>query len=107
MKIEWSNEAKQKAVSWLEGKKGVLKLQYDTEGCGCLVSGIAALWLVDGPGENDVLAESADPAIYYDKTTSVFFDEALLIGLNSSGTFMLKSKSQILNPRMKMMAVSQ
>jgi uncharacterized protein YqkB len=102
MNIIWSGSAREAVKKWLDKKEGVLKLKYDTEGCGCLVSGISALQLVREVDENDVLADSADPEIYYDKTTAVFFDENLLIDTNASGSFVLKSESQILNPRMKL-----
>ncbi|MFC0188373.1 iron-sulfur cluster biosynthesis family protein [Fictibacillus aquaticus] len=107
MNIKWSGKAREAVNEWLDKKDGVLKLKYDTEGCGCLVSGISALWLVPEPEENDVLAEGADPEIYYDKTTAVFFDENLLIDTNTSGSFVLKSESQILNSRMKLFSSAQ
>ncbi len=53
MKIELTNEAIRKIQDKIENEKGHLKLKYDTEGCGCVVSGIPTLWFFYLPADGD------------------------------------------------------
>ena len=95
----------EKAVKKIEERKGqsagFLKLKYDTEGCGCVVSGVTALWLVKELDEDDQeILTNAGP-IYIEKSKAVFLDENLKIDFSeSSNTFQLKSPNEYLNPRM-------
>ena len=87
-----------------ENKHRVLKLKYDTEGCGCVMSGVTALWLVEEHEEDDIKLETNHVPIYVEKTKMVFLDEQLTISHNKTANcYMLKSPSQILNPRMSLL----
>ncbi|MBS2969517.1 iron-sulfur cluster biosynthesis family protein [Metabacillus sp. KIGAM252] len=91
------------APSLSENPEAHLKLKYDTEGCGCVVSGVAALWLVKETEEDDLKIETNFVPVYLEKTKLVFLDENMTVDfLESANTFALKSPSQMLNPRMSL-----
>ena len=73
------------------------RLIYDTEGCGCAVSGVPALQAVDEPAPGDREAESDGPfRISYDPRQEVFFEDRLVIGLAPGGEgLMLRGEGQI------------
>jgi uncharacterized protein YqkB len=73
-----------------------IKLVYDSEGCGCAVSGIAQLWLVDTIKETDLQARCEGCPIFYEKRHEIFFDEHMRIDYNKkNGVFTLISNYQI------------
>ncbi|GGJ79885.1 uncharacterized protein YqkB [Anoxybacillus voinovskiensis] len=85
-----------------------LKLKYDTDGCGCLVDGVTALWLVDQAEEDDVVVETNYVPVLLEKSRLVFYDDNMVIdAVEGAGCFLLKSPNQILNPRMSLMKVSE
>ncbi|MBW3113412.1 MULTISPECIES: iron-sulfur cluster biosynthesis family protein [Bacillaceae] len=102
MKIELTNEAIRKIQDKIENEKGHLKLKYDTEGCGCVVSGIPTLWFVEHPADGeDIEVETNSYPILVEKSKMVFLDEELKIDFSQeSNTFQLKSPGQIINGRM-------
>ncbi|PFA63900.1 heme biosynthesis protein HemY [Bacillus sp. AFS015802] len=102
MKIQLTNEATRKIQDKIGTQKGHLKLKYDTEGCGCVVSGIPTLWFVHHPVEGeDIKIETNTLSIFVEKSKMVFLDEELKIDFSSqSNTFQLKSSGQIINGRM-------
>ncbi|MEW4325210.1 iron-sulfur cluster biosynthesis family protein [Rossellomorea marisflavi] len=102
MKIEWTEKASEIINQKISGREGHLKLKYDIEGCGCVVSGIPTLWYVHEPVEGeDLVIETNDGPILVEKSKMVFLDEQLKIDFSpSSNTFQLKSPGQIINGRM-------
>lgn len=104
MNIQFSEEASAllRDKYFTKSAAGALKLAYDTEGCGCAVNGVAALWIVDSPDEDDMLARSNVFTIFYDPRHEVYFEERLLVDKRGdSGAFVLKSSAQTYNPSMK------
>ncbi|MED4453606.1 iron-sulfur cluster biosynthesis family protein [Metabacillus fastidiosus] len=102
MEITFTKEAIEKLTDKIPSNKK-LKLKYDTDGCGCVVSGVAALWIVDEIEEDDQEVETNFVPVVIEKTKMVFLDENLTISFNeTANTFMLTSPSQILNPRMSL-----
>jgi uncharacterized protein YqkB len=101
MKITVTQTAQEKLKEKTAGKEGYLKLKYDTEGCGCVVSGVSALWLVDGVDSGDREISTEAGSIFIEKSKEVFYDESMTIDYSSqAGCFQLKSPNQYLNPRM-------
>ncbi|MRX74274.1 iron-sulfur cluster biosynthesis family protein [Bacillus lacus] len=103
MNITFAEKAMEKIDEVQKTHPGyVLKLKYDTEGCGCVVSGVPALWLVKEHEEADIsIVETNFGSVGVEKSKIVFMDEQLTVDFSeSSNTFMLKCPSQILNPRM-------
>jgi uncharacterized protein YqkB len=101
MELVFTDAALKRLQTKMQGKEGYLKLKHDTEGCGCIVSGIAALWLVDQPEGNDTKIQTNGPDLYMDYNTEVFFDEKMTIDAPRGNHFSLKSPGEILNPAMK------
>lgn len=80
-----------------------IKLAYDSEGCGCAVNGVAALWLVEEPQVDDIESEASPYRTLYDKKHAVFFDEQVTVDYNpQKRAFTLKSKQQIYNTMMRL-----
>lgn len=74
-----------------------IRLVYDSEGCGCAVSGIASLWLVNEADPDDERAESnAELPLYYLRRQAIFFDDRLKLDyLPERRSFRLSSDGQI------------
>ncbi|MBP2240768.1 uncharacterized protein YqkB [Cytobacillus eiseniae] len=103
MEIIVTEKAANKIESKLANKNGYLKLKYDTEGCGCVVSGVSALWLVNGLEVEDHEIKTNIGSIYIEKSKEVFFEESMTIDFSEKANcFQLKSPNQYLNPRMSL-----
>lgn len=101
MEIKITEKATQKINDKISDKKGFLKLKYDTEGCGCVVSGIASLWFVSELDDDDEALQTNGIPIYIEKSKAVFFDEQMKIDFTETANcFQLKSPNQIINGRM-------
>ncbi|MDQ0269332.1 iron-sulfur cluster biosynthesis family protein [Cytobacillus purgationiresistens] len=101
MKIKVTAAAAEKMNERINGKKGYMKLKYDTKGCGCVVSGVPALWFVDRLDEEDREVQTTSGSIYVEKSKEVFLDESLIIDFSmKANCFQLKSPHEYLNPRM-------
>ncbi|WP_276351461.1 iron-sulfur cluster biosynthesis family protein [Cohnella caldifontis] len=101
MKMAWSEEA----VRQLRERYGPdvtgFRLVYDTEGCGCAVNGVPALWAVDAPAPGHETAESEPFALSIDPRQALFFEDALRIDYRSDNrSFRLSSDSQIYTSRL-------
>ena len=101
MYIEWTDQALTKITEKINSANGYLLLKYDTEGCGCLVDGVTALWLVDELDDDFEKVETNGLTIYVEKSKMIFLDEIMKIKFESTANcFMLTSPNQILNPRL-------
>lgn len=101
MKMIWHPDA----VSELKQRYGIdadkWRLVYDTEGCGCAVNGVPALWAVDEPTDRDIEAESSPFRLWHDPNHSVFFDELLRVSYDKDKrSFTLASDGQIYTSRL-------
>lgn len=105
MQVTFTKEAIEQLTPKLnENSERLLKLKYDTEGCGCVMSGVTALWLVEELDQGDIKLNTNHVPLLVEKTKMVFLDEELTISYNETAkSFMLKSPSQILNPRMSLL----
>ena len=68
MEIIVTEEAANKIKAKTAGKNSYLKLKYDTEGCGCVVSGVSALWLVNELDGDDHEIKTNIGSIYFEKS---------------------------------------
>ncbi|MGE7779818.1 iron-sulfur cluster biosynthesis family protein [Peribacillus sp. NPDC097264] len=101
MYIVWTDRAAEKLSDKIQGKEGHLQLKYDTDGCGCVVSGVTALWLVDELEEDNQKVETNGVPLYVEKSKMIFLDDIMTIDfVVEANCFQLKSPNQILNPRM-------
>ncbi|KSU85662.1 iron-sulfur cluster biosynthesis family protein [Fictibacillus enclensis] len=100
MILEWTEKAIEKIEHKVQG--GQLFLKYDTDGCGCVVSGVSALWLVDEQPDGTVRMDTNFLPVYMEKSKLVFFDEKMTIDYKEEqNTFQLKSPNQMLNPNLR------
>ncbi|SDT56059.1 Uncharacterized protein YqkB [Paenibacillaceae bacterium GAS479] len=98
MRISFSPDAVEKLRPYVGDGQAVLKLLYDTEGCGCVVNGVSALYIVKEPYAGDVLGEGNPYPFFYEERYEVFFEPELRIGYNKDrDAFTLSSDSQIYN----------
>ncbi|KEZ50835.1 iron-sulfur cluster biosynthesis family protein [Metabacillus indicus] len=104
MEIKWTDRAMKKIEGSVQAHSDKqVKLKYDTDGCGCVVSGVTALWLVDEKDGDDVLIETNAYPVLVEKSKMVFLDEKMTIDFNeTANSYMLTCPSQILNPRMSL-----
>ncbi|WP_335869819.1 iron-sulfur cluster biosynthesis family protein [Bacillus sp. 2205SS5-2] len=102
MEITITKLAQEKLTEKIANQDGFLKLKYETEGCGCVVSGVPTLWLVEEIDQDeDVVIEMNTMPILVEKSKMIFLDETLKIDFSkTANTFVLKSPGQILNGRM-------
>lgn len=101
MIIEWSEAA----VAALRARTGdssaVWKLVSDSEGCGCAMNGVPALWAVDAPEKDDLQAVSDPISLWYEPRHAIFFDEKMRITYNEQlRAFTLASDGQIYTNRL-------
>lgn len=103
MEIIITEAATEKINERIEGREGYLKLKYDTDGCGCAVNGVVALWFVPQLDEDDKAIETNNRTVYVEKSKTVFFDEQMKIDFSkTTNCFQLKSPQQILNGYMSL-----
>jgi len=77
------------------------RLVYDTEGCGCAVNGVPALWAVDEAMPGDVAMDSGPLQLWHDPQQSVFFEDALRIAYSPQlQSFSLSSDNQTYTARL-------
>ncbi|MDN3016617.1 iron-sulfur cluster biosynthesis family protein [Paenibacillus sp. BSR1-1] len=103
MEITITAEAAGKINERTENREGYLKLKYDTDGCGCAVNGVIALWHVTKLDDTDIAIETNERTVYVEKSKMVFFDEQMKIDFSkATNCFQLKSPGQILNGHMSL-----
>ncbi|MEQ7049477.1 iron-sulfur cluster biosynthesis family protein [Paenibacillaceae sp. P-4] len=74
---------------------GIIKLVHDTEGCGCAVNGVPAIWIAPQADADDVQLQSNAPLdIYMNRHHMVFFDEKLNLDVSGTGGFYKLSSAQ-------------
>ncbi|EMA6344661.1 iron-sulfur cluster biosynthesis family protein [Bacillus cytotoxicus] len=103
MYVTVTDTAYKKIVGTTPNETKFMKLFYDNEGCGCVMSGIIDLVAVSEKEERDVDVASNKLKFIADRTKLVFMDDKLIVDLHESGEyFQLKSPSQFYNPNMKL-----
>ncbi|MUT65365.1 iron-sulfur cluster biosynthesis family protein [Paenibacillus sp. NEAU-GSW1] len=96
MHISFSKAAVAYLSPYLSSGEKQLKLLHDTEGCGCVMSGVPALQLVQESTVDDRMAEGDPFPFLYEPRHEVFFEPELRIDYSSDrNAFSLKSDSQI------------
>ncbi|UHA73054.1 iron-sulfur cluster biosynthesis family protein [Paenibacillus sp. 481] len=82
---------------------GLVKLVFDTEGCGCAVNGVPALWLVDELAASDEQLESnTNFTFIIDRHHLIYYEERIKLHANhTAGTFRLSSAQQVYSIHVK------
>jgi iron-sulfur cluster insertion protein len=82
----------------------ILKLMYDTEGCGCVVNGVPTLRVVQEAEGEDIELKTNFVPVWIERTKQVFFEDKMTIDfLTTYNCYQLRSPNQMLNPRMKLL----
>ena len=101
MEIRWTDAALEKINGKLPNQEGVFCLKYETEGCGCIVSGVTNLYFVKDTSPEEVKWETNAYPVFLNKYHEIFLDDKLIIDYSSTtNSFQLKSPNQYLNPMM-------
>lgn len=98
MRIEVTPSAAAKLAEHMpQGSESFIKIVYDTEGCGCAVSGVPQLWRMDEAEPTDAGVACELPVRFViDPRQEVFFEERLKLDYSPANNgFILKSDSQI------------
>src|SRR5690554_202610 len=104
MNIRCTEQARIEINKKMDVSEAKLKLVHTVEGCGCVNSGVAQLWMVDHAGEYDFTSTAGTIPILYDSRYEVFYEDEIQIDyLPHKKTFVLKSKHQIYNPAMQLL----
>jgi uncharacterized protein YqkB len=102
MEVTFTNEAINNITDKLGGTRPkFLFLDYDIEGCGCVMSGVTQLTYKDELFPGDLQIETNFLPLIIEEKYKVFFDEKMTIDYQAKyNAFQLKSPNQILNPRL-------
>jgi uncharacterized protein YqkB len=104
MHITFTEAAVRQIEKQLDGRPAVLKLVYDTEGCGCAVNGVPALWLAAEKADGDRMAAGTPYEVAYDPMHEIFFEDKLKVDYQPAGkSFILKSDNQIYSASMSLL----
>ena len=98
MFIHVTENAAAALMKYVQSPKERIRLVYDSEGCGCAVSGVVSLWLDDSEDSDEAPAESNHQALplYYLRRQKIFFEDAVRLDyLPERRAFRLSSDGQI------------
>ncbi|GGF89573.1 iron-sulfur cluster biosynthesis family protein [Paenibacillus abyssi] len=96
MNITFTDAAIAELSPYLNQEDSQLKLLYDTEGCGCVMSGVPALQLIKQSGPDDKLGQGTPFSFWYEPRHEIFFEPQLKVDYSADrGSFILKSDNQI------------
>jgi uncharacterized protein YqkB len=105
MHLAFSESAAKRLAPLLQDGSKQLKLLHDTEGCGCVVSGVPALQLIDEPSVDDKLSQGEPFSFYYEPRHEVYYEPHMRIDYNEGQqTFSLKSDSQIYTMHLRLIS---
>ncbi|NBI30960.1 iron-sulfur cluster biosynthesis family protein [Chengkuizengella marina] len=103
MQITITESAKNELMNKVNTDQYYIKLAHDAEGCGCIMSGVAQLWIVDEKDEFDLESNSEPFSILYDSRHEVFFEQEMKLDyIPNKKSFSLSSKQQIYNASMNL-----
>ncbi|WP_171051716.1 iron-sulfur cluster biosynthesis family protein [Alteribacter natronophilus] len=108
MNLQVKKEARQVILDSLAVTgEAIVEIEHDTDGCGCVVSGVARLvQLVEKPEKYETLTSDLEGVTFVmDPQVSVFFDTDIIID-HQNGRLQLKSPNEMLNPRLKLVPLS-
>ncbi|PYZ98640.1 heme biosynthesis protein HemY [Alteribacter lacisalsi] len=103
MKVHVTEDAKKVLLDRIAvAEEAIIEIEHDTDGCGCVVSGVARLvQLEEKPGKYETLTTDLESVTFViDPQVSVFFDKEVIVDFRG-GKLQLKSPNQMLNPRLK------
>jgi len=103
MHITFTEAAVRKLDPYMADGSKKLKLLHDTEGCGCVMSGVPALQLVDEPSVDDKLADGEPYSFLYEPRHEVFYEPFMKVDYNEAkNSFSLRSDNQIYTTQLRL-----
>lgn len=103
MKITFTDTAIHRLTPFIQDNDAILKLVFDTEGCGCSVNGVPTLWLVNKANDDDLTAETEHFTLIYKAKDAIFFEDNMKIDYHEGNkSYILKSNNQIYNAGMSL-----
>ncbi|MYL32655.1 iron-sulfur cluster biosynthesis family protein [Pontibacillus yanchengensis] len=96
MKLHITDEAKKQLQQLQPVNHSMLRLYYDTDGCGCGVDGMPILHFTDQQTVYDEEVENDNYTVIIDDQQKLFFDESMTLEWNGQ-LFRLKSPKGMLN----------
>jgi uncharacterized protein YqkB len=103
MQIMFTDSAIERLTPYMGQGDALLKLVFDTEGCGCSVNGVPTLWLVSEESHNDLTAETNALKLIYSSNDEIFYENNMKIDFSDgSKSYILKSNNQIYNAGMSL-----
>ncbi|CAN7694065.1 iron-sulfur cluster biosynthesis family protein [Paenibacillus sp. LjRoot56] len=103
MNITFTDTAKQRLTPWMEQNNTLIKLVFDTEGCGCSVNGVPTLWLVSEANGDDISAVTDTFPLIFKAKDEIFFEDNMKIDFHEGNkSYILKSNNQIYNAGMSL-----
>lgn len=102
MRMDISPEAAERLTHDSADQQLLLKLVYDSEGCGCAVSGVPQLWRVAAAQPGDIAINEGGITVLAEARHTVFFEDVVRLGYEpSKNCYTLKSDGQIYNNRLR------
>ncbi|MDD9267772.1 iron-sulfur cluster biosynthesis family protein [Paenibacillus sp. GCM10023248] len=103
MNIEFTDAAVQRLTPYIGQNEALLKLAFDTEGCGCSVNGVPTLWLVSQKEKHDLSAKTNALSLLYKEQDEIYFEANMRIDFSETDkSYILKSNNQIYNAGMSL-----
>jgi uncharacterized protein YqkB len=103
MQIDFTDHAVEQINGKLPQGTGELKLVFDSEGCGCSVSGVPTLWITDHAADQDLRTDGSPFRVLYEKQHEIYFEDRMILDYEPGRrSFVLKSGGQIYNANMRL-----
>ncbi|KGX86017.1 iron-sulfur cluster biosynthesis family protein [Pontibacillus litoralis] len=106
MKLHITNEAKQQLQAIQPENLPLLRLYYDTDGCGCGVNGINTIHFTNHHTASDEEVENDTYQVFIDSEQKVFFEPSMTLAWNGK-LFQLKSNQGMLNASISSSAIKK
>lgn len=97
MKLTITKDALQQLEALQPEDRPYLRMEYDSDGCGCGVNGMPIIYFTNAKTEYDVKVENEQYTIFLDDQQAVFFKPEMTLEWNKR-LFRLKSRDGMLNP---------
>ncbi|MCR8842859.1 iron-sulfur cluster biosynthesis family protein [Paenibacillus sp. SC116] len=97
MDLQFTEPALQAIKNRGVDEHAVIKLAYDTEGCGCAVNGVPALWIMkeeDVSSSDELISSNAPYRIIIHRQHAVFYEDYLTLDLTADKSFRLFGRGQ-------------
>lgn len=104
MNIQITERAESFLRKQIGNKSSPVRLVFDSEGCGCGVNGIPALWILSAPDVNDITIHSSTVPFVINRIHAVYFEENLYLDSEEGyPSFRLSGDSQLYGQNVRLL----